>query len=123
MTECTGEDRRKNVDMWLKLVRFTTLIAWVIFTIALILSYYAAPENDYGVLRYHQIEIRKFWLSPLTGYLYILLWVSALLSYITLIIHKYRSRRASDNSRFNVQLLLLITVAWVIYLVIQLSKV
>ena len=113
-------ERRKSPDIWLKIIRLLTIIAWGVFTIALIVSYYAAPENDYGVLRYHDITIRKFWLTPLTGYLYILLWLSALFSYLSIFIHKYRSRRKSDNKQFNVLLLFIISIAWVIYIVTHL---
>ncbi|MCO4798113.1 MAG: hypothetical protein KC484_02780 [Colwelliaceae bacterium] len=112
-------ERRKSEDLWLKVIRIFTILAWLIFTVALVVSYYAAPETNYGVLRYHNISIRKFWLTPLTGYLYLLLWLSALLSYVSLIVHKYRSRRRSDNKRFNVILLFSISLAWVIYIVIN----
>jgi len=114
------QERRKSTDIWLKIVRILALLGWVIFIIALCVSYYAAPDNDYGVLRYHDIHIRKFWLTPLTGYLYLLLWFSALLSYICLIIHKYRSRRKTDNKQFNFQLLFIVSVAWVVYIALQL---
>ncbi|MEW6991569.1 hypothetical protein AADZ91_12870 [Colwelliaceae bacterium 6441] len=113
-------ERRISEDFWLKTIRYLAIFAWGLFTIALVLSYYAAPETDYGVLRYHNISIRKFWLTPLTGYLYVLLWLSALLSYLALIVHKYRSRRKTDNKQFNVVLLLIISVAWVVYLVTRL---
>jgi len=113
-------ERRKSEDLWLKLIRIFTIFAWVVFTVALVVSYYAAPETNYGVLRYHNISIRKFWLTPLTGYLYILLWLSAFFSYVSLIVHKFRSRRKSDNKQFNVILLFSISIAWVVYIVINL---
>ncbi len=115
-------DRRKKVDIWVKIIRILALLGWLIFIVALFVSYYAAPDNDYGVLRYHQITIRKFWLTPLTGYLYILLWCSALLSYLCIIIDKYRSRRASDNKQFNFSLLFIVSIAWVVYIVFQMMQ-
>lgn len=115
-------ERRKKADVWVKIIRILALLGWLLFTIALFVSYYAAPENDYGVLRYHQITIRKFWLTPLTGYLYILLWCSALLSYLCIIIDKYRSRRASDNKHFNFSLLFIVSIAWVVYIAIQMIQ-
>mgnify|MGYP000073665402 FL=1 len=118
--ELQESERRKSEDFWLKAVRYSALLAWAIFTIALVISYYAAPETDYGVLRYHNISIRKFWLTPLTGYLYIFLWLSALFSYISILVHKYRSRRKTDNKQFNVLLLFIISIAWVVYIVTRL---
>jgi hypothetical protein len=93
----------------------------VLFLFALVMAYYAAPEHDYGYLRYRNIEIRQFWLTPLTGYLYIVLWFSALSSYFCLILDKYRSRRKSDSKHFNIVLLLVITIAWVTFILVQLT--
>jgi uncharacterized membrane protein len=92
------------------------ILSWLVFLIALIISYYAAPEKDYGVLRYYDVTIRQFWLTPLTGYLYILLWLSAFLSYLTLIIKKYRSRRQHDNKYFSLKFLLAINILWLAYI-------
>lgn len=122
MSRFLGQERRVHSDIWLKTIQLLTLVAWIIFIIALVVSYYAAPDSEFGVLRYHGISVRKFWLTPLTGYLYILLWISALLSYIALIIHKFRSRRKSDNTRFNIFLLFIVSVAWTLYIVFQLSR-
>ena len=44
----------------------------VIFTVALVISFYAAPEKEYGITRYKGIEVRDYWASPLTDYLYAL---------------------------------------------------
>ncbi|OKY25818.1 MULTISPECIES: hypothetical protein [Thalassotalea] len=122
MSRFLGQERRVHSDVWLKTIQILTLVAWAVFIVALIVSYYAAPDNEFGVLRYHGISVRKFWLTPLTGYLYILLWISALLSYFALIIHKFRSRRKSDNTRFNIFLLFIVSIAWTVYIVFQLSR-
>jgi hypothetical protein len=117
------KERRNAVDIWIYVVRALATIGWVLFIFALIISSYAAPEINYGVLRYHNIEIRKFWLTPLTGYLYIILWLSALSTFICLVIDRYRSRRKSDGSYFNTLLLLIITVVWVSFIFVQISEV
>jgi uncharacterized membrane protein len=96
-----GQERRKTTDFWRYTKITFVVLSWLLFLSALVMSYYAAPDKDYGVLRYYNIEIRQFWLTPLTGYLYILLWLSALCSYVALIVDKYRSRRESDNVQFN----------------------
>ena len=118
----TRKERRNTADLWTYLLRVLAIIGWGLFVFALIVSYYAAPESDYGILRYHNIEIRKFWLTPLTGYLYIVLWLSALSSYFCLILDKYRSRRKSDSKHFNILLLLVITIAWVSFILVQISE-
>ena len=116
------KERRNAADRWTYIVRALTVIGWGLFVFALIMSYYAAPDTDYGLLRYHNIEIRKFWLTPLTGYLYIILWLSALSSYLCLILDNYRSRRKSDGKNFNMFLLLIITIAWVSFILVKIAE-
>ena len=112
-----GIERRNHQDIWLVIFKWLSIISWLLFLFALVVSFYAAPEKSYGLLRYHGIEVRKFWQVPLTGYLYIILWVSALFSYASIIINHFRSRRATDNKQYNLTLLLIITVTWVIYII------
>lgn len=114
------KNRRKAPDKWIFIVRAFTVVSWFLFIFALCMSYYAAPESDFGFLRYQGISIRKFWIVPLTGYLYGALWLSALCSYFCLIIHKYRSRRETDSSKFNLLLLLIISIAWAVYIIVSL---
>ena len=114
-----GKDRRKAYDFWHYITKYLAVGSWLLFIVALIVSYYAAPEQNYGLVRYHGLSIRRFWLTPLTGYLYLMLWFSAFTSYAYIILGHYRRRRATDSKHFNVLLLLIITVAWVIYIFIQ----
>ncbi len=116
------KNRRSSTDIGVVLTRILALSGWVLFIFAIGMSYYAAPEQDYGLLRYKGIEIRQFWLTPLTGYLYIVLWVSALCSYFCLVLDHYRSRRQRDSKHFNLVLLLTVTIAWVMYILVKLNE-
>ncbi len=115
------QERRDSMDFWIYAKSAITLGSWAVFLVALVMSYYAVPEKDYGVLRYYDIEIRQFWLTPLTGYLYILLWLSALGSYVALLINKYRSRRQTDYTNFNLYFLLGINMVWLVYILIHVT--
>ena len=117
------KERRINKNFWAFALKGSAICSWLLFIFALIMSYYAAPDNEYGVLRYHGIEVRKFWLTPLTGYLYILLWLSALISYVSILLNRFRSRRKSDHQSFNSMLLFIISVAWIAYILLQLAKI
>ncbi|WP_232771312.1 hypothetical protein [Colwellia sp. 75C3] len=112
-------ERRKTSDVWRYIQTSLAVTSWLLFLIALVMSYYAAPDKDYGVLRYYDVEIRQFWLTPLTGYLYILLWLSALGSYLALITDKYRSRRRNDNPHFNLMFLLGVNLFWLVYILVK----
>ena len=113
-------DRRTDIDFWTYTKNTIAILSWLAFFVALVLSYYAAPESNYGVLRYHGIEIRQFWLTPLTGYLYILLWLSALGGYLALLIDKYRSRRYADNPHYSLMFLLVINISWLVVILYHL---
>ncbi len=106
------KERRKSADFWFYLAKTLTIISWLMFLFALIMSFYAAPEKSYGVTRYYDIEIRRFWLTPLTGYLYIVIWSSAAGSYTSQLINKYRNRRYSDISHYHLHLLLAMNLIW-----------
>jgi len=107
-------NRRGKIDFWFYLATALSIFSWLSFLFALVMSFYAAPEQSYGVIRYYNIEIRQFWLTPLTGYLYITIWLSAVGSYASLLIDKYRSRRKSDNPFYHLQFLLAINLIWLL---------
>ena len=113
--------RRENIDYLVLVMKALALTGWLLFVIGLVVSFYAAPDENFGLFRYHEIEIRSHWLTPLTGYLYVILWFSALLSYIGIIINHFRSRRKDDNKHYNYLLLFIIVVCWIIYIVGDLS--
>jgi hypothetical protein len=116
------KNRRSSTDIGVVLTRILALSGWVLFIFAIVMSYYAVPDQDYGLLRFRGIEIRQFWLAPLTGYLYIVLWVSALCSYFCLALDHYRSRRKRDSKHYNLVLLLTVTIAWVMYILVKLNE-
>ena len=116
------KNRRQAPDKWIHILRFLVILSWAFFIVSLIVSFYAAPEEDYGLLRYKDIEIRDYWLKPLTGYLYITLWSCALISLVCLIITSFRSRRAQDSKMFNLMLLIITVTSWITYVYTQVNS-
>jgi hypothetical protein len=106
------KERRKSADFWVYIAKLVTAGSWGAFCFAIIISYFVAPETNYGVLRYHGIEIRQFWLMPLTGYLYLIIWFSAAGIYSAMLINKYRSRRRHDNTNYSGYFLLGFNLLW-----------
>jgi len=111
-----SNDRRNGPDFWLLLTRYLSLLGWLLIIVAMVIAFYAAPETDYGLLRYYQLQIRTSWVTPLTTYLYFILWFNALLSIGCIVINRYRSRRSSDSHYFNLVLLLLVSTVWFLYI-------
>jgi hypothetical protein len=110
--EAKIKERRISLDFWFYLARVLAVVSWVLFIFSLGMSFYAAPEKSYGVVRYHNIEIRQFWLTPLTGYLYLVIWFSAAGSYASMLVEKYRGRRQNDNAHYHLYFLLIINLIW-----------
>lgn len=106
------KERRKSADFWFYLAKTLSIMSWLMFLFALVMSFYAAPEKSYGIARYYELEIRQFWLTPLTGYLYLLIWFSAAGSFTSQLLDKYRSRRNIDNPKYHLHLLLAINLIW-----------
>jgi hypothetical protein len=106
------KERRESHDFWYYLAQVLALLSWILFVFALGMSFYAAPEKNYGMLRYHEIEIRQFWLTPLTGYLYLVIWSSAAGSYASMLVEKYRGRRQNDRTHYNLYFLLISNIIW-----------
>lgn len=115
MTEVI-ENRRKSADKLVYIARTLAILSWVFFIIALVVSFYAAPEQNFGYLQNKQIEVREYWVKPLTNYLYLVLWGSAFLSAFSFILTRFRSRRKDDSKQFNLVLLVITIIAWIIYI-------
>jgi len=105
-------ERRVSDDFWYYFAKGLAVLCWILFILALGISFYAAPEKSYGVLRYRNIEIRQFWLTPLTSYLYLIIWASAAASYASMLIEKYRGRRHNDHAHYNLYFILIINIIW-----------
>ncbi len=115
------QEKRKAQDSWFYAKGLFALSAWLLFLFALVMSYYAAPESNYGIVKYYNIDVRQFWLTPLTGYLYILLWLSAFACYVSLLIGRYRNRRRADNPEYHLIFLLTVNLIWLFYILSQLN--
>lgn len=112
-----NKERRNKTDFWLIVSRALAVGGWLFFIVALVVSFYAAPEIQYGFVRFHGIEVRKTWQPQLTFYLYLILWFNAISSVLAIVINHFRTRRVSDvNNDFNLILLLIISVTWAIYI-------
>ena len=109
-------ERRKSADKWVYIARGLAISSWLCFIVAIVVSYYAAPENNYGLLRFKNIDIRDTWAFPFTHYLYGILWLSAGLSVLCLLLNNIRARRKQDSHHFNLVLLLLTIAAWFVYI-------
>lgn len=98
-------DQRRSSDKWTYLLKGLAIVGWGCFFLACITNYqtqYVQTETNLTLL--------------FSNNLYVLIWISAFSSYLSLVLAKYRSRRASDSKNFNMMMLLVVAFAWSSYL-------
>ena len=98
-------ERRKGPDWLCHLFKWLALSAWLIFAVALVLSHYASPELNTGLVRYWELDIRDYWHPILTVWLIYLLWGCITLSVVSLSINRLRMNRNTDHLYINIVLL------------------
>ncbi|MBU2115729.1 MAG: hypothetical protein KKE94_18355 [Gammaproteobacteria bacterium] len=109
-------ERRSGPDLLCRAFAWLAIIAWLLFVLALVMAHYARPEMDTGLVRYWGIEVRTDWRPKLTLYLQYMLWATAALSGISLVLNYLRSRRRNDHLHLNIILLLLSCAGFLLYL-------
>lgn len=109
-------ERRSGPDLLCRAFAWLAIIAWLLFVLALVMAHYARPEMDTGLVRYWGIEVRTDWRPKLTLYLQYMLWATAAISGISLVLNYLRSRRRNDHLHLNIILLLLSCAGFLLYL-------
>ena len=100
------------ISIWL------SIAGWVVFVIAMGISHLAKPEVQFGFLQYLNIQVRDYWDPTLTARLIYLLWWCCGISLLSLLLNRFRLRRAGDHLRYNLVVLLLMSSAVLLYLAI-----
>ncbi|WNO61138.1 hypothetical protein [Rheinheimera sp. MMS21-TC3] len=113
------KDRRTGPDLVCRLFAWLAIVGWLLFLVCLVITHYASPEMDSGLVRYWHIDIRTYWRPTLTFWLEWLLWGCVLLSSISLVLNWFRLKRRSDHLHFNIILLLLTSLGFLFYILRQ----
>lgn len=109
-------ERREGPDLLCRAFKYLAIAAWLLFLAALIVSHYARPEMDSGLVRYLGLDIRDYWRPRLTLWLVYLLWCSVVVSVASLLLNKMRLKRRGDHLHFNIILLFLSASGMLFYL-------
>lgn len=99
------ERRRQQEPLWPSLLRWLSVIGWLLMAAVLILVHDARPEMNTGLVRYWGLDIRTHWRADLTAIIEVLLWCNAGLSLAAIVINRIRLRRKGDNRYYNLWLL------------------
>jgi len=94
------------------------ILSWLVFVAALIIFHYARPEIEYGIVKYFGLDVREEWLAQPKNILLLLLYTCAGLSFIGMLLGRVRNRRRSDNHRYNLLMLLLVCIGFILVLVL-----
>jgi len=109
--------RSNKPDLIMKCIFGLNILSWVVFIAALILFHYARPEIEYGIVRYFGLSVREAWLSYPKNLLLILLYICAGLSFLGMLIGRIRSRRQSDARHYNLIILLLVCIGFILVII------
>lgn len=103
-----GASKRVKILAWL------SIIGWCLMLAALVIFHYARPELDYGILRYFGVDVRSHWMAELKFWYAFLLVVCAVISLCSLYINRTKVKHRPHRIRYNLVLLLLISVTLLI---------
>jgi hypothetical protein len=100
-----GVDRRNGKNYLVKAINVFTVLSWVVFFLAIVISHYGRPETSNIIIRFHDIQIRDYWIPHLKVWLLILLGCCTTVSVVSLIANQLRKKRRSDSLRFSLYFL------------------
>jgi len=110
--------RSNKPDLIAKFIMGLNILSWLVFVAALIIFHYARPEIEYGIVKYFGLDVREEWLAQPKNILLLLLYTCAGLSFIGMLLGRVRNRRRSDNHRYNLLMLLLVCIGFILVLVL-----
>jgi hypothetical protein len=103
-------ERRNRQDSLVKLIRILASLAWLSLIGWQVIIWLAAPEQNSIIVRYHELEVRSYWLEKWVYWLPWALSVCTLFTLAALFISPFRSRRKSDPKRIHLLILLAISL-------------
>ncbi len=110
------ERRQRRQKRWRRLLRWLSICGWLLMAAALGLFHEARPELNFGLLRYHGIEVRGYWRADMTHWLLLVLWVNCALSALAILVNGVRMRRKEDNRYYNLLLLGAVSLVFILLL-------
>jgi hypothetical protein len=96
-----SKDRRKGSDWLIKTMNALTILACTVLFTGFIISHYGRPETSNIIIRFHDIEIRDYWIPHLKQWFVLSLGYSSFISILALFINNFRMKRKSDNFRYS----------------------
>ncbi|NTS77363.1 hypothetical protein HR060_10870 [Catenovulum sp. SM1970] len=116
--EASKPERRSGNNFWHTCLNVTNVLSWLILLASLLTFEFARPEHVPGYSKYKGLEdlYRTTWNEDLTNLLFIQLLICSAITLIQIIIIRCRARRKNDYKRFNLFLLLIISVTAAIYI-------
>ena len=109
-------ERRDARPLLKQMLAWSTLLAWLLFLIALVLFHYARPEIEIGLMRYFNLPLGSEWLFELKSLFLYTLWACCGLTAINVAVNLFFQRRRTDHIWFNGILLLTICVVSLLFL-------
>ncbi|KAA3658881.1 MAG: hypothetical protein DWQ10_10225 [Calditrichaeota bacterium] len=105
-----GRNRRRGPDKLIKAIHWLAIFGWINFIISLVLFDKAKPDFETFFDRLFHIEMRTYWNESLAFLSFSWFILCIILSITGLIINKKRHRRKTDEYRWNLIVLAIISL-------------
>jgi len=112
-------NRRKGPDKWIKSLTWFGIIGWIFMFVTMIVFHLARPETEKSLTGFFQYRLGKNWDAELVPYFIILSAFILFISALGLIINSRRHNRRTDNYRFSLIALVVISILGLLYYIIQ----
>ncbi|MFQ3231521.1 hypothetical protein [Reinekea sp.] len=103
-------ERRQHQDKLVITIRVLASLAWLSLIVWQVIVWLAAPEQNSIINRYHELEVRSFWLEDWAEWLPWALGACTLFTLAALFCSPFRSRRKNDPKRVHLLILLALTL-------------
>ncbi|PSJ45682.1 hypothetical protein C7H85_09875 [Zobellella endophytica] len=87
---------QRRIDWLGRLLAGMTLGGWVLYVLLLVLFHYGRPEQEFGYLKYLEVDVRTTWLSLPTYWFHVGIWGALGLAVTAFTLVHLKGRRHSQ---------------------------
>lgn len=106
--------RRKGPDLWVRSLRYLALAGWILLVCAFLVLARAKPQVETFFERLYNIQLQQQWDMELARYILYLMVFGLAISFLGLIINARRIRRRTDEWRFSLIFLGVISLTGIV---------
>lgn len=107
-------ERRKGPDIWVRLVHWLGITAWIIMFFILAITDRAKPQVENFFDRFFKVQVRNSWNYSLVQWSFYLMILLSVLCVIGLLVNAKRHKRKGDRYSFSLIVMLILAVVGIL---------